>query len=228
MKGIRGSLPALIALMGLVALPTLCYSAAVMVERNIFSPDRKPPTDEPAPVVAQGNKPGVSAKSIQLDGIIIHGDAKKAIVRVKGQANPIPGDKNRGQSPYVAVKEGGRVAEYQVVKIEPKSITLEKDGQTYLVNLYSEGKILAPLAPIPTAPVAAVPTAEGKQRNIPPSPPGVNNPAATGDNTAANNPGIALPVPQVNQTPPGVPVPEEQAPEEGAVEEEAPPEGGNQ
>jgi hypothetical protein len=214
----------MVALTAFFVLPSLCSSAPVMVERNVFSPDRKPPTDEPAPAAPQGNRPGVPAKSIQLDGVIIHGDAKKALVRVKGQSNPNPNEKGKGQSPYATVKEGGRIAEYQVVKIESKSITLEKDGQVFVVNLFSDGKMLSPLAPVPVSPVMATPVPEGKQPNIPGQPVrmGVNDPGAAAENAARNNPGAVLPMPQANQPNIGVPVPEENAPEEEAVEEEAP------
>ena len=218
----------MVVLATLFVFPSLCTPASVMVERNVFAPDRKPPSDEPAPAAQQGNKPGVSVKSIQLDGIIIHGDARKAIVRVKGQAVVNPNEKGKGQSPYVTVKEGGRVAEYQVVKIEPKSITLEKEGQAFIVSLFSEGKVLAPLAPVPAAPVMVTPAPDGKQRNVPVPPNQRVEGAVGGENVPRNNPGVILPTPQGNQANLGVPVPEENVQEEEAVEEEAPPEAGVQ
>lgn len=209
--------------------PSLSRSASVMVDKNIFSPDRKPPTDEPAAAAPLGNKPGVSAKSIQLDGVIIHGDAKKALVRVKGQSVANPNEKGKGQNPYVAVKEGARVAEYLVTRIEPKSITLEKEGQTYVVNLFAEGKTLSPLAPVPATPVTTVPSPEARQPAAPvhPVPRATGSEAGTGGEAVARTtPGAVLPMPQpVPQQLPshvGVPVPEENVPEE-MIEEEAVP-----
>jgi len=134
------------------AFHSVCASAPIMVERNLFAQDRKPPTDEPAPASPRGNSPGLSAKAIQLDGVFMHGDTKEALLRVKGQ---MPGrNKEKGQSPYVTVREGEKIADYQVVKIESRSVSLEKDGQIVVVNLFAEGKIVPPAPPIPLPPGA--------------------------------------------------------------------------
>ncbi len=124
-----------------------------MVEKNLFALDRKPPSPESAVQSPQPNKAGLSAKAIQLDGVFIRGETKKAIVRVKGQ---IPGaDKAKTQNPYVTVTEGEKLGDFQVVKIEPRRISLEKDGQTEVVNLFAEGKIVVPAPPQPTSPTPA-------------------------------------------------------------------------
>jgi hypothetical protein len=136
-----------------LAFYSVCASAPIMVERNLFAQDRKPPTDEPAPAAPRGNSPGLSAKAIQLDGVFIHGDTKEALLRVKGQ---MPGkNKDKGQTPYVTVREGEKVADFQVVKIESRSVSLEKDGQIVVVNLFAEGKVVPPAPPVPLPPGAA-------------------------------------------------------------------------
>jgi hypothetical protein len=135
-----------------LAFYSVCVSAPIMVERNLFAQDRKPPTDEPAPAAPRGNAPGLSAKAIQLDGVFIHGDTKEALLRVKGQ---MPGkNKDKGQTPYVTVREGEKIADYQVVKIESRSVSLEKDGQIVVVNLFAEGKVVPPAPPVPLPPGA--------------------------------------------------------------------------
>ena len=213
--------------------PGTCTS--LMVDKNLFSQDRKPPPPESAVQAPQPNKPGLSAKAVQLDGVFIRGDTKKAIVRVKGQ---IPGaDKTKPQNPYLTVGEGEKLGDFQVVKIEPRSISLEKDGQTEVVNLFAEGKVVVPPPPVPTSPAPtqapaqpgqAPPAGEvgrvqGPMAAQPPQPPmpqgqmGANMPAVVQPPNMANPPGgqrvMAPPVqnqPDVNAGPE----------DEGDIEEE--------
>ena len=134
---------------------TPCFSASLMVEKNLFAPDRKPPSPESSAPPSQGNKPGLTAKAVQLDGVFIRGDVKKAIIRMKGQ---IPGaDKTKPQNPYVTVKEGEKIGDLHVVKIDFRSVSLEKDGQIEVVKLFAEGKVVPPPPPVPTAPSASAP-----------------------------------------------------------------------
>jgi hypothetical protein len=184
----RSALFVLLAvLLAAVAVPVPCGSAPLMVEKNLFSQDRKPPSPETTASAPQSNKPAVSPKAFQLDGIIIYGDTKKALVRLKAGGVP-PGGKGKGQSPYVVVNEGGQIGEYRVTKVELKSITLEKDGQVIVVNLFSEGKVStpAPAAPAPYKPPAEgqpPPGMPGQGRGRPPGAPGAGN---AGDAAAAN------------------------------------------
>jgi hypothetical protein len=206
---------------------------SLMVDKNLFSQDRKPPSPESAVQTPQPNKPGLTAKSVQLDGVFIRGDTKKALVRVKGQ---IPGaDKTKAQNPYLTVGEGEKLGDFHVVKIEPRSISLEKDGQTEVLNLFAEGKVIVPPPPIPAsqAPVAAPPQpgpappggVQGPTGGQPPQPPmphgqvGVNIPGVIQPPRGGMPPGgqraVAPPVPNqpdVNNAPE----------EEGDVEEEEP------
>jgi hypothetical protein len=137
----------------ILAVSSECASAPVMVERNLFAQDRKPPTDEPASAAPRKNAPGLSAKAIQLDGVFILGDRKEALIRLK---SGVPGKaKGKSQSPYVTVREGERIADYQVTKIEPRSVSLEKDGEAVVVNLFAEGKVAPPAPPVPSTPGTA-------------------------------------------------------------------------
>jgi hypothetical protein len=170
--------------------------ASIMVEKNLFAPDRKPPSPESVAATPQPNKPGLSAKAVQLDGIFIRGDTKKALLRVKGQ---IPGaDKAKTQNPYIALGEGEKLGDFQVVRIENRSVSLERDGQTEVINLFAEGKVVVPPPPAPAAsvpspaqpaqppPPAAAPGQTGAQQVQPPfpqGPPGAVHPGA------ANAPG---------------------------------------
>lgn len=140
-------------LMGIIALyaPEVASPAAagpVMVEKNLFAQDRRPVSPETATASQKPNKPGLNPNAFQLDGVVIHGDVKKAIVRVKGQ---VPGRGKEKTSPFVTVRENEKIGDYQVVKIEPKSISLERDGEVTVVNLFQEGKVVPPAAPVSSA-----------------------------------------------------------------------------
>jgi hypothetical protein len=78
---------------------------------------------------------------------------------LKNQASGPAAKKGQFVSPFVTVREGETVSDYRVSKIEPKSISLEKDGQTFTVSLFAENKVLSPAAPPPanTQPQPAAP-----------------------------------------------------------------------
>jgi hypothetical protein len=219
-------------LLALTVVWLWCFAAdgactPIMVEKNLFAQDRKPPSPDAAAPNPQPNKSGLSAKAIQLDGIFIRGDARKALVRVKGQ---IPGaDKTKAQNPYVTLREGEKIGDLQVVKIEPRSISLERDGQTEVVNLFAEGKVVVPPPPVPTSPTAAPATPQpgqtppGQAVGQPPQPPmppgqmGANMPGAGQPPRVANPPGGQRAVAPPGQNQPDINV----APEdEGDTEEE--------
>ena len=93
----------------------------------------------------------------------MRGDIKKALMRVKGQ---IPGaDKAKPQNPYVTVKEGEKIGDLQVVKIDYRSVSLEKDGQVEVVKLFAEGKVVPPPPPVPAAPGPLAATGTGSARS---------------------------------------------------------------
>ena len=125
-----------------------------MVEKNLFAADRKPPTTESADTSAKAAKSGMAIGNIQLDGVIIKSNSKRAVLRMKDQVAGAPGKKGRPASPYVTVREGQMVGDYRVSKIESKSISLEKDGQTFTVGLFAENKVVTPPSAAP-APAAA-------------------------------------------------------------------------
>ena len=215
MRGTRNVLH----LLALTAVWVLFFSsnsacAPIMVDKNLFASDRKPPSPESAAPAPQANKGGLSAKAVQLDGIFIRGDTKKALLRIKGQ---IPGaDKAKTQNPYIAVGEGEKIGDFQVVKIENRSVSLEKEGQTEVINLFAEGKMVVPPPPMPASPVpppspaqqgqAPPGTAPGQmgaqpvQPPFPQGPPGANMPGAVQPPGVANARGggrriVAPPVP---------------------------------
>ncbi len=67
------------------------------------------------------------------------------------KSQPAGGAGKKGQpvSPFVTVREGQIVSDYRVSKIEFKSISLEKDGQTFTIGLFAENKVVSPASPPP-------------------------------------------------------------------------------
>jgi hypothetical protein len=187
-------------LMWVLVSSAVCAAAPLMVEKNLFATDRKPPSPESVDASSKPAKPGMALGNIQLDGVIIQSSGKKAVLRMKNQAAGPPGRKGPSVSPFVTVREGQMVSDYRVSKIEPKSISLEKDGQTFTVGLFAENKVLSPVtpAPAPVQPQPATAPPGGAQPDVdtgqPPdvqNQPGVNpRPPLPGQaNAAVPNPG---------------------------------------
>jgi len=129
-------------------------ATSLMVEKNLFSQERKPSSGETAaPATPTG--PPLPPKAIQLDGIMIHGSIKKALLRLKGGSSPK--EKGKKDSPFTTVSEGEKINDYTVTKIGTRSVSLEKGGQTFEVFLYAEGKVLSPLAATPAPGPAGAP-----------------------------------------------------------------------
>ena len=158
---------------------------------------------------------------------------RKPFVRVKGQ---LPGaDKAKAQNPYVTVGEGEKLGDFKVVKIEPRSISLERDGQTEEVKLFAEGKVVPPPPQVPAAsfpqpgqaPTPADMARPQAQPGVQPPPPPLSQGGAQGNippgvkpPNVANPPGarrIAAPPAQVQ--PDDVNPPEDEGDYEEAEEE---------
>lgn len=152
---------------------SICAAAPLMVEKNLFATDRKAPPPESADTSVKAAKPGMAIGNIQLDGVIIESNSKKAVLRMKNQPAGAQVKKGQPASPFVTVREGQMVSDYRVSKIESKSISLEKDGQTFTVGLFAENKVVSPasVAPAP-APAQPPPAAPG----VAPQEAGANQP----------------------------------------------------
>jgi hypothetical protein len=152
-------------IIGAVLIHSLSTAAPLMVEKNLFAQDRKPPPPESAASPTQPGRPAMPVTNIQLDGVMINGNNKKALVRLK---TPQVGAGKKAQSPFVTVREGQQIGDFRVTKIEPKSVLVEKDGQSYTINLFAEGKIASPVTP-QAPPVNPNPN-PGVAENAPPVP----------------------------------------------------------
>ncbi len=199
---VKRILPVFLILVWGAVFNSFCAAAPLMVEKNLFATDRKPPPPESADT-PKSPKPAMAIGNIQLDGVIMQSNTKKAVLRMKSvPAGPAVKNGPLG-SPFVTVREGQTVSDYRVSKIEAKSITLEKDGQTFVVGLFADNKVVSPASapPAAAAPVQPQPPSAQVQPGFDPA---ANQPQpAAGQAPAfpgAPNVG-ALPAPQRNVGP---------------------------
>ena len=216
-------------IVGSALIHSVCAAAPLMVEKNLFAPDRKGPSQE-SDVAAQPTQlDGLALSSIQLDGIMIKGNTRKALVRLKnspgtlsqGVPQPAGAGPAKAKSPFMSVTEGQQIGEFRVSKVESKSISLEKEGQSFVINIIAANKVVSPPAPSPAPqpvpppvqpvagnqpqqnqPVMAQPQMMQGGQQVPPP-----NPGTPGYIDPALNPQLQ----QNQEIPP--PVPEEEPPQ---------------
>jgi hypothetical protein len=179
---------------------SVCTAAPLMVERNLFATDRKPPSPDSADTSSKSAKPGMAVGNIQLDGVIIQSNVKRAVLRMKNPPAGAAAKKGQPTSPFVTVREGQVVSDYRVSKIESKSISLEKDGQTFTISLFAENKVVTP----PSAPSPAAPPVQPQPAapEVPPQEAGANQPP--GVQNPHPNPNVAARQAAQRQVPPNV------------------------
>lgn len=172
-------LPVFLLLVWGAVFGSICSAAPLMIEKNLFANDRKPPPPESADASLKPAKPGMALANIQLDGIMIQSNSKKAVLRMKNQPGGAAGKKGEPASPFVTVREGQIVSDYRVSKIESKSISLEKDGETFRIDLIAANKVVTPPAPAPPPASVEHPPAAPQEGAVQPAgvqPPGVQPP----------------------------------------------------
>jgi hypothetical protein len=198
----------------LVGIHALAVAAEepLMVEKNLFSPERKAVESKAAE--PSGEAPKLPKGAIQLDGVFLHGDVKKAILRVNPSMLKKPG-KNKTE-PFVTVTENEQLGDYRVAKIEPRSITVEQRGASFVVPLFAPGKVVPPPSKAPSAPPGQPqPGASGAQPQAARAAPG-QPPPAPGEQFQPQGqpgdpdfpPGLANP-PANPRVPAGPPVPDD-------------------
>ena len=132
----------------------------VVVEKNLFSPERKGPEpesgDEKEKDTVEGEKgPG----NILLYGIVVKGSYRKALL-----SNP---DRTKDKRRFVWVSVGDSLGDYKLVDIQSEKVFLEKGGKRYELSLYAGKKrrnLPRPKKSIPTRPV---PRATKKKKSLP-------------------------------------------------------------
>ena len=71
--------------LGWTCLNLICAGCPADGQKNLFAPDRKQPLPESADTSAKAAKPGSAIGNIQLDGVIIQSNSKRAVLRIKNQ-----------------------------------------------------------------------------------------------------------------------------------------------
>lgn len=114
--------------------------AAVIAEKNPFDrehrawPDIVPPPAPPAPI---------SADDLQLYGVVIAGNVKRAVVKVGGNMKHLAGPNGRA---FLSISEGQALGSYVVSEIQPHQVLLSA-GATRQVVVFGK-KTDRPLAPM--------------------------------------------------------------------------------
>ncbi len=154
-----------VALLALGGWTGKAGAAPVMVEKNLFHPERKPVAPKEYKTSAQRRRrvPDVS-KRFQLDAIFYYDHVKTALIRVR--FGGFGSKKAKRRSPYVRVKEKDTIGDYKVVAIYPKGIELEGYGEKAFIPLFQKGKISPPPAPLPKARVIPQPSSP-KTKTVP-------------------------------------------------------------
>jgi hypothetical protein len=144
----------------LIAVSSFVVSVPLMVDKNLFSQSRKPNSEADRPV-AQKNTQRFSPNGIQLDGVVIHGKTKKALVRFRDR--PLRAKPTRGRSQQLVVQEGESIGDYKLIRITIRTIWLERSGERYELSLFSKTpKALSGGPPDGVPP----PASQGEQREL--------------------------------------------------------------
>lgn len=127
---------------GVVSRPTTISTAAArpassleydgIVEMNLFSPDRTfiIETVEPEPLVEAEAR--ISGEKIVLYGIVVLDAEKKALIN-----NPM---RKPGERDFLWIREGERLSNLRVTKIDPDQLLLNDGAVQYKIDLYDPGK----------------------------------------------------------------------------------------
>jgi hypothetical protein len=105
-----------------------------MPPMNYIAPEEAPPQPEAEAILPNGLS-GMKVSNIRLEGVIILGENRKALIRLKLPRVDL--EKKKWESPFRTVHEGQYVEGFRVVRIEPKSISVEKDGKAYKISLFA-------------------------------------------------------------------------------------------
>ncbi len=149
----------------LVSCSLALASSSLIVEKNLFSPDRSPPGS--AASTPQDSEAPFKLKDIRLDGIIHYNHLRMAVLRIKGKLTS-----SKTGSSYVAVKEGESIGPYKITKIDKNKITIDYNGESHSVTLYQPSKKAPPPPPPPPPPAIGspetnVPEAKQEEDNFP-------------------------------------------------------------
>jgi len=147
---------ALAAAAGLWSCAALAADYRVIAEQNLFDPQRKP---WPEPAAAAAASP-LAADDIQVQGVVVVGRVKRAIVKLGGRLKPAGGAAGRSNT---VLGEGQAVGGYTLESIEARQLVFSSGGSRYTVPFtrsVQRDMASAPPAPLPVIQSATLPVAE--------------------------------------------------------------------
>lgn len=103
---------------------------SVIVERTLFTPDRAEFLSETSEVVIEDKPPFVAGRRLNLYGVIVLDDDRKALID-----NP---NREPDQPPRRWVRVGEILGDWTVGAIEPESIVLKEGANKYRIPLFTE------------------------------------------------------------------------------------------
>jgi len=135
-------------------------SYQVVVDKNLFSPERKGP--EPGPEGEKVKEPDKEEKlpaNILLYGVVVTGNYRKALL-----TNP---DRSKDKRQFVWVSVGDTLGDYKLADIQSEKVFLEKGGKRYEVSLYAGKKRRTPPRPRKSTRASLAPRTTKKKKTIP-------------------------------------------------------------
>lgn len=143
-------------------------SFAPIVEKNLFSPDRKEPVVEQEP--AAGPKEDITelkipGKKVALYGVVLVEDIRKALITNL--------EKKGKEREFVWIREGEIIGNFKVARIEKDKVFLEENGRQYEIALYSDDKPERRPVPVPEGKPTVIVPGEERKREVPSAPPAV-------------------------------------------------------
>lgn len=105
-------------------LPPPIETLSETVRRPLFTASRRPPdlSEAPAPV-SESVEPDAPTLAHTLSAVVVDGDRRIAYLRA------------RGDGKLVSLGEGDGIAGWQVTRIEPERVSLERDGERHVLEL---------------------------------------------------------------------------------------------
>lgn len=130
--------------------PSLEYEG--IVEQNLFSSDRTFIVESAEPEAVVEAEARISGEKIVLYGVVVLDADKKALIN-----NPMrkPGDRD-----FLWIREGDRLSNLRVSRIEPEQLLLNDGATQYKIDLYDPAKVRPKASPLPRASVP-------QQRDVP-------------------------------------------------------------
>ena len=175
-KGVR----AVAAAACVCSCAALAADYGIIAEQNLFDPQRKPWSERSAPDPVSP----LSADELQVEGVVVHGGLRRAIVGLGGKLRALAPGGAAGRS-SVILREGQALGAYTLESIGLQQLVFVSGGKRFAVPFIRTARRVVASAPAalpviqsPTLPVAAPPAAPRAQSATSTAPRPFGQPAA--------------------------------------------------